>query len=708
MFRGCAPRWRRAGEVEYRAVVVATLTLAHQPEAVEALERRLRDEILTANLSRGAVISADERFTIQRVLGHGASSVVCRALETKLQRPIALKLFPGLANDALAGAVKREALALARVSHANIVTVHDYGVLKLLPGEHCCFFVAMELGVPLKDWLRETSPPPERVVATFYQIGEGLAAIHAAGLVYRDFKPENVVLVAGVPKIVDFGLALSAVAGSGMEGARIVGTPAFMSPEALLGRPQDPRSDQFSFAAALWKALCGELPYDGLSHDPAMRGPLRPPRATMPEAVLPVLRRALDPEPERRFPDMAALLAALAPRPEPARSASATARVPAVMLDVDSTTEFMPVRPPARRSLAPWLAFPAVGVLSVGGVLMAMGFWDEHEAAAVDEEVPVPGVEVPPQPSPVPACPPVGGLTGEWHFATTARWAERNDLLGTTGRYVLVLTSDGTPCGLQADLRKDGTSKDPKPRSDRQRVELVAMPPFIGGFRGRFAPRRAGDTAVDYSYEFAFVVDQDRLYGDFHAEASAGKHRFSGTLQGERAGTPKAPKDGHVPCSVACGARCLGADATAQCRQACAADAWAGARCPAPAASERITVPPRSKFRAEDGPYVGRWLFVARDRKTGVDRAYELELGVEGGALAVKAARERDSDVVLRDGTTLVYDSGRWEISLMSGREPRVRHEWSLVGRDPAFGEFAAKRGDTRVAAGVIAAYRLP
>ncbi len=199
---------------------MATLTLAHQPEAVEGLERRLRDEILTANLSKRPVISADERFMVQRVLGHGASSVVCRALEIKLERAIALKLFPGLADDALARAVKREALALAKISHANIVTIHDFGVLKLLPGEHCCFFVAMELGVPLKDWLRETSPAPESVLATFCRIGEGLAAIHAAGFVYRDFKPENVVLVAGVPKIVDFGLALTGVTGSDGAGTR--------------------------------------------------------------------------------------------------------------------------------------------------------------------------------------------------------------------------------------------------------------------------------------------------------------------------------------------------------------------------------------------------------------------------------------------------------------------------------------------------------
>lgn len=91
----------------YRAVIVATLTLVHQPQAVEALERRLRDEILTANLSRTPVRSADERFIVERVLGHGASSVVCRA---------------------------------------NIVTVHDFGVINLVPGG-----VSQSDGVPGQD-----------------------------------------------------------------------------------------------------------------------------------------------------------------------------------------------------------------------------------------------------------------------------------------------------------------------------------------------------------------------------------------------------------------------------------------------------------------------------------------------------------------------------------------------------------------------------
>ncbi len=707
--------------MEYVAVIVATLTLVHQPQAVEALERRLRDEILTANLSKTPVRSADGRFTVQRVLGHGASSVVCRALENKFDRPIALKLFPGLADEALARAVKREAVALARIPHANIVTVHDYDVLKLLPGEHCCFFVAMELGVPLRDWLREASPTPEKIVATFCRVGEGLAAIHSAGFVYRDFKPENVVLVAGVPKIVDFGLALSAATGSEAGGTKIIGTPAFMSPEALRGRPQDPRSDQFSFAAALWKALCGELPYDGLSHDPAARGPLRPPRPTMPEQVLPALRRALDPEPARRFPDMAELLAALLPAAEAARSSSTTARSPALMLDVEPTSEFVPMHRPARRSLAPWLAFPAVGMLSVGGALLAMGFWDEYAAGSAesvdddevegDDDAVVPGPAQRPTQVAAAGCPDVAAVAGSWRFDATARWAEQAKLTGKVGHYTLDLAGDGSACGLQAELRKHGNDliRYAEPHLDRQRVELVPLPPFTGGFAGRFAPRRAGKADADISYDFIFVVDGERLHGYFHARAHRGE-RFRGLVLGGRDSASAAVDADPIPCAARCGAQCLGADAVRECQAACASDAWAEVPCPAPDPGEKIRLPAATGLCDDDGArdYQGNWRVLARDRTSGAERAYEVELGVAGCDITVKSAQERGG-AALTGTTGRVHATGLWRVALTSGRGGKqVRHEWSLVGRDPAFGEFTAHRGEEQLAAGVVAAYRRP
>lgn len=699
----------------YLAVIVGTLTLVHQPQAVEALERRLRDEILTANLSGTPVSSADERFIVERVLGHGASSVVCRAREIKLDRPIALKLFPGLADDGLARAVKREAQALAKIPHANIVTVHDFGVLKLMPGEHCCFFVAMELGVPLREWLREAEPPPDKIVATFCRIGEGLAAIHSAGFVYRDFKPENVVLVAGVPKIVDFGLALSAATGSDLTGAKIIGTPAFMSPEALRGRLQDARSDQFSFAAALWKALCGELPYDGLDPNPSLRGPVRPPRPTMPEQVLPVLRRALDPEPTRRFPDMNELLATLMPTAEAARSSSATARAPGLMLEVESTTELVPVRRPARRRLAPWLAFPAVGMLSVGGVLAAMGFWDEtgstvEEVESVDdgEAVVLPGS---PPPATASAGCDVAALAGTWTFDASARWAESETLLGKVGHYTIDLASDGSTCGLRVDLRKHGNDEItyPAPHYDRQSVVLAPFPPFTGSFAGHFSPKKPGKNTADNNYDFVFIIDHEQIYGYFDARTEK-RERFRGVVLGGRGGASDSVAADHIPCTARCGAQCLGADAVRECQMACSNDAWASVPCQAPDPPETIGLPVKTSDCETNTArrYAGKWLVLARDRASLDARTYEVELDAAGCDIVVKSAQERGGEVLV-GSTGRAHSTGRWDVILTSGEKPnQVRHTWSLVGTDPAFGEFTARHGKNQLASGVVAAYRRP
>ena len=744
---------RRAG-LEYRADVVSTVTFMHRLKDVEELHRRLSEEVMTARLSKEmAVTSADGRFQVLDVLGHGASSVVCEVLDTKLNRRVALKLFPGLADDRLARGVKGEAQRIAAISHPNIVVVHDYDVLKLMPGEHRCFYVAMELGVSLEKWFKQPRSQ-EEILATFGRAGEGLAAIHAAGLVYRDFKSANVVLVAGVPKIVDFGLALSAAAGEDASRAR-VGTPPFMSPEALAGRTQDARSDQFSFAAALWKSLSGELPYDPYSEDPEQRRPLRRPRVPIPEPVLEVLRRALDPVPARRFADMPALLAAL-PLPDPGRGSSPSGSVPAISIDMDSssepargssatasliaadlpsqsargssttgpaptvgvetdaTTELRPARRSSRSSLAPWLAFPAAGALSVVGVLSVMGFWDAPRA--VESEVPThEAIEVMAEPAAVAAAPPTEAacpdldvMTGVWNFSTTAEWAEQARHLGKIGKYTLELTREGS-CGLRADLRKLGNNKLEYTKTPRevQRVDVVWARPFTGGFAGTFAPRKDGQAVADHAYAFNFIVDGERLYGDFHAEAAGNKHHFSGVIRGARTDTPT---DGTLPCAVLCGAGCLGAEATAECGRTGAADAWAEAACPAPDPAAKISLPANSGSCSGAKDYAGRWLLLARDRASQEQRAYEVDLRATGCALAVVSARDRDRPDVPFNGTSGQVDgSGLWRLELTSGRgKQRVRHVWSLVGRDYAFGEFTARHDDEQLAAGVLAAYRRP
>ncbi|MBK8265284.1 MAG: serine/threonine protein kinase [Nannocystis sp.] len=191
-------------------------------------------------------------------------------------------------------------------------------ILELVPGGERCVYVAMELGTPLQTFLHEARLGAGSILALFCQVAEGLAAIHHEGLVHRDFKPGNVVLVKNVPKIVDFGLAVAVDADLGStRSMRVVGTPAFMAPETLRGGQQDARSDQFSFAAALWQTLCGELPYNGADLDPDARRVHERPSASPARPLAKVLRRALSLALTDRFTDMRALVAALRAVAEP-------------------------------------------------------------------------------------------------------------------------------------------------------------------------------------------------------------------------------------------------------------------------------------------------------------------------------------------------------------------------------------------------------
>ena len=270
------------------------------------------------------------RFEVVGRLGAGAMGVVYAARDPQLDRDVALKVLRGEHRQGVAaGRLLREAKALARLRHPNVVTVleigtHDDGL-----------FIAMDRieGQTLREWLRDT-PPWSRVLDVFVQAGHGLAAAHEADLVHRDFKPDNVLVDSlGQAKVVDFGLAregrLSVVttpertledtepgdAELTRTGA-LVGTPAYMAPEAFRGS-SDARSDQFSFCAALYEALYGVRPFSGRSGlellDAIESGRIeRPLRGrSAPAWLRRIALRGLAADPSQRFSDMAALLAAI-------------------------------------------------------------------------------------------------------------------------------------------------------------------------------------------------------------------------------------------------------------------------------------------------------------------------------------------------------------------------------------------------------------
>jgi len=282
------------------------------------------------------------RFTMLERLGAGGMGVVLAAYDPKLDRRVAIKL---LRSDVEAGSesdgdgearLLREAQAMARVSHPNVIPVFEVGAFA---GQ---VYVAMEYvaGVTLRQWLLVSRESAD-VLAVFEQAGRGLAAAHAAGLVHRDFKPANVMLGDdGRVRVLDFGLArpTSTTVHDDVtedEGRSEVvldaqitrtgvamGTPAYMAPEQIEPEPLlDAKSDQFAFCVALYDALCGQLPFVGTTltarleqiRAGAVREP--PPERKLPRAVREALVRGLSARPSARFPSMDELLLALRPLP---------------------------------------------------------------------------------------------------------------------------------------------------------------------------------------------------------------------------------------------------------------------------------------------------------------------------------------------------------------------------------------------------------
>lgn len=270
------------------------------------------------------------RFRVLDRLGAGASGVVYAGHDESLDRRVALKLLRGEmpARDWLL----REGQALGRVTHPNVVTVYEVG-------EHAGgIYLAMELveGPTLRAWLGEERRSFAEVLRMFMQVGEGLVAVHAAGLMHRDFKPDNVLVGRdGRPQIADFGIASLVEAadpprghdlppGQALEvtiarGGHLAGTPAFMAPEVLAGARATAASDQWSFCAALYRAAYGSHPFpmgDGdvaafarrVNEGPA---PTPPRRADVPLWLAPILLRGLARDPADRFASQGALLAAI-------------------------------------------------------------------------------------------------------------------------------------------------------------------------------------------------------------------------------------------------------------------------------------------------------------------------------------------------------------------------------------------------------------
>ena len=302
--------------------------LRSQRNTTLTASNRLPVTQLPVELAVGAKIG---RYVVEKRLGAGGMGVVYEAWDTELARAVALKIVrPRGDLEAMQARLRREAKAMARLSHRNVVPVFDIATHE---GQ---LFIAMELvaGDTLRWWV--TLPRPWReVVQLFAKAGRGLEAAHAAGLLHRDFKPDNVMVGGGdEPRITDFGLAreldedgrepspssgrdidLSQITATGS----LAGTPAYMAPEQLLQIESGPKADQFSFCVALFEVIYGERPFPKISHDTESRIAeiragriIKPAQARgVPSRIHAAIVRGLAFDPDKRWPSMRALVSAL-------------------------------------------------------------------------------------------------------------------------------------------------------------------------------------------------------------------------------------------------------------------------------------------------------------------------------------------------------------------------------------------------------------
>ncbi len=333
------------------------------------------------------------KYEIRRELGHGAMGVVYEAFDPLIARVVALKT---ILPDALAGAhakeilarFHREAQAAGRLTHPNIVSIYDFGE------DAGVWFIAMELvkGRELKDYFEKSERfrMPD-VVRILSQVLAALGYSHRLGVVHRDIKPSNIFLAEdGTAKVADFGIAHVESSDLTQVGT-VLGTPAYMSPEQILGLPVDGRSDLFSVGVILYQFLTGERPFVGNATITMRKvleeDPLPPSRfnVQIPGAMDAVVRRALAKKPDERFASAEEFAAALTAAAQSERDSSGeTTRMPAAATAIaGGGATAAPSTPRALASGAPGAAAPvtaappksqSAGKIAVGiGAVVAIG-----------------------------------------------------------------------------------------------------------------------------------------------------------------------------------------------------------------------------------------------------------------------------------------------------------------------------------------------
>jgi eukaryotic-like serine/threonine-protein kinase len=311
----------------------------------EALASRTRLYSERAAAAGAFAVTADTQlgpYRIESLIGKGGMGVVYRALDTRLNRPVAVKfLSDGLADPAARRRFQREAQMASALNHPHILTVHDAGDFE---GRQYLVTEFVDGGT-LKEWAHAEKRTWREMVALLVGVADGLATAHAAGILHRDIKPDNILVARnGYAKLSDFGLAKLEERVGPEEGTQtldatgpgmIIGTFPYMSPEQASGRPADARADIFSFGILLYEMLAGRRPFTGKTDKELLQnivhGTAPPLSADIPFALRSIVEKALENAPADRYQSTRDLVVDLRRLTRQTESGPATATPPAAI-----------------------------------------------------------------------------------------------------------------------------------------------------------------------------------------------------------------------------------------------------------------------------------------------------------------------------------------------------------------------------------------
>jgi Tfp pilus assembly protein PilF/predicted Ser/Thr protein kinase len=302
---------------------VGTLVAAAQRSA--SPRRQDTSGVVTQTLTSASAIAPGRRighYEIVSKLGEGGMGAVYRAVDTNLGRQVALKVISRASiSDEDKRRFAREAKSASALNHPNVVTVYEYSA------EAGLDFIVMELveGAPLNEILKRGETPLSTLLDYARQVAAALTKAHGAGIVHRDLKPGNIMITPdGVAKVLDFGLAKRSQGPEGPDGETmtavtqagiVMGTPAYMSPEQVLGEAADHSTDIFAFGVILYEMVCGQRPFKGEDTAATLRQILHkeppPPPDTAPEAVKALIGKCLQKSRQHRLRSMAEAVALL-------------------------------------------------------------------------------------------------------------------------------------------------------------------------------------------------------------------------------------------------------------------------------------------------------------------------------------------------------------------------------------------------------------